>query len=581
MWCNPGMQPSRPNDGADVSSSDPLLVSARDAWFRGDCERSLELISRCSPRSDVERREALLIRARALLRLRRFDEAVATLGPNLTAFVEIDDACTARMLHATGVAVSQEPDRGLALLYDVATSARTLGAHAAIVAEIEYNIAYAHWLKREYDAVLEHAILSERAGADVISVRAASLRGFVALAKERYHKALKLFRWALDAYRLCRQRDGGLAEQLVVQIAALEVALQSVEVPGTHTAPPAFENMLGSESSSRVPGVARMQIASLDSWLYAFEGDQQKAYDRARISDRLAPSPAWLTWSLANRAQIAAAFGDSAWARAFATDAVEIAGTVDWNETTDEQRVGLLLLAEALAGMNAPVALTVLERYETLTSDIDRARLFHDDVRLWILETFVRGLANRMRGNSQAAWHAFKDVHAAASRVKILWRAALALIELDATPAVAQRHGEHYLQEAGALIRENFPRSFLARRLGRWMNTYDDLVVARLAPQPREVLRHFLRARSAKEVAAIMGLSQHTVKDYTETLFRAFGVHSKEELLVTCYDRGVGSPSWWNVPAEPKPSSIVVPRSSMASADATWRRSRSGTEGVA
>jgi DNA-binding CsgD family transcriptional regulator/tetratricopeptide (TPR) repeat protein len=555
------MQPIRPNDGADVLTSDPVLTVARDAWFRGDFAACLDALARCAPPNDAERREAVLLRCRALLRLQRTAEIVEVLGPMLRTFVAVDEACTARMLHATAVARSQDAEKGLALLYDVATSARILDAHSAVRAEIQYRIAYVHWLKREYDAVLEHAVVAEEARADVISVRAATLRGFVALAKERYHHALKLFRWAFEAYRSCRERDADLAEQIVVQIAALEVALQSAEVQGTHTLPPEVGTRLPDEPAPRIPGVSRMQIASLDSWLYAFDGDRDKAYERARVADRLAPSPAWLTWSLANRAQIAAAFGDLACARSFAADAAEIADTVDWNATADEERVGLLLLAEVLAITNEHVAVMILERYDALTSTIDRSRLFHDDVRLWILETFVRGLVFRIQGDFEQAWESFKGVHTAAQRVTVLWRSALALIELDSTPHASRTRGDQYLQTAALIVRKNFPRSFIARRLGRWMNVYRDPIASRLAPQPRAVLRHFLAAKSAKEVAALLGLSEHTVKDYTETLFRAFNVHSKEELLVACYERGIGSPSWWSTLDEANPPPIAEERS--------------------
>jgi DNA-binding CsgD family transcriptional regulator len=550
------MQPSRPNDGADVLISDSLLTVARDAWFRGDFLACLDTIAGYSPRDDAAKREATLLRCRALLRLHRPAEAVDILQPALREFVGVDEACTASMLHGTAVARATDPDRGLALLGDVATSARTLDAHPAVRAEIEYELAYVHWLKREYDAVLEHAVLAENAKADVISVRAASLRGFVAVAKERYEHALKLFRWALNAYQSCSQRDSDLAEQVVVQIAALEVALRSAQVRGTHADAPEIGGRPPEMTAARTPGVSRMQIASLDAWLFAFDGDRDNAYECARVADRLAPSPAWLTWSLANRAQIAVAFGDFACGRAFAADAGEIAGSVDWDATADEERVGLLLLAEAAAVSDQRAAIAALDRYDSLTSNIDRSRLFHDDVRLWILETFVRGLVFRISGKFDRAWDAFKNVHRTALRVKIIWRATLALIELDGTPHAARTRDDQYLQAAALLCRKHFPRSFIARRLGRWMNVYRDPVAAKLAPQPREVLRHFLAAKSAKEVAALLGLSEHTIKDYTEALFRAFNVHSKEELLVTCYERGIGSPSWWNALEETNPPPI-------------------------
>ena len=88
--------------------------------------------------------------------------------------------------------------------------------------------------------------------------------------------------------------------------------------------------------------------------------------------------------------------------------------------------------------------------------------MHHEDVRLWILETFVRGLVHRIRGEYDEAFEAFKDVRASAQRVGIVWRAALALIEIDATPVGGRR--DFYLEMAARMVREHFPRSFLARR---------------------------------------------------------------------------------------------------------------------
>lgn len=58
---------------------------------------------------------------------------------------------------------------------------------------------------------------------------------------------------------------------------------------------------------------------------------------------------------------------------------------------------------------------------------------------------------------------------------------------------------------------------------------------------------YVLTGRNPKEIAARMRLSEDTVKGYMKTLFRAFAVNSTPQLLVACYDRGIGSPSWWNV----------------------------------
>jgi DNA-binding CsgD family transcriptional regulator len=56
----------------------------------------------------------------------------------------------------------------------------------------------------------------------------------------------------------------------------------------------------------------------------------------------------------------------------------------------------------------------------------------------------------------------------------------------------------------------------------------------RLAPREREVLQGLLRGASEKEVAFEMGLSPHTVHSYAKSIYSAYRVSSRAELLVRC-----------------------------------------------
>ena len=156
------------------------------------CHAALDGAKNVAP---SEQREALLLRARTLIRTLQLPEVVQLLGPQLGTFAVIDEACTARMLHAVGVLRSPGADsveRGSALLAEVHVAALTPKAHPAICGEIEYWIAFGCWMRRDFHATLKHAFVAEGAEADIISVRAASLRGYVAAAKERYGEALVL-----------------------------------------------------------------------------------------------------------------------------------------------------------------------------------------------------------------------------------------------------------------------------------------------------------------------------------------------------------------------------------------------------
>jgi DNA-binding winged helix-turn-helix (wHTH) protein/DNA-binding CsgD family transcriptional regulator len=527
------------------------MNAAREAFFRDDLDACSSILNSGKPASREVANEAVLLRARVLLRRFSFTDTVRLLEGRFGRFTSVDESATARMLYGIAVARAGDVRRGLDLLTQLADAARTMEPHRTIRAEIEYWLAFCYWLTRDYAATLQHAVIAEEANADVISVRAATLRGFVAAGRERYRDALMLFRWSREAYFRCSQRDTDLLGRIVLQISMLELALRSAALAGSHDLPAALSRL--PQDAGPALGVYQFRIAAYDAWLYALDGDKRRAYDLGRLSESFAPTDGWRLWARANRGLLCAAFVDTDMAYVFARDAVQLVESVDWNATSDEERVGLLLLAEALAYAEPASAAEVLRRYNQLTSSIDRALLFNDDVRLWIVETWVQGLIDREAGRCDAAWQAFKRVYDTAKRLGLLWQAARCLIELNCTPVAGRPLGDDYLQAASLLVHANFPHSFLALRLGRWMNVYRDPVAAKLAPRVLQVLRLYLSAKTSKEVARALGISHHTVKDYTEMLFTAFGVHSKEELLVACYDRGIGSPSWWSVLDETVP----------------------------
>lgn len=67
-----------------------------------------------------------------------------------------------------------------------------------------------------------------------------------------------------------------------------------------------------------------------------------------------------------------------------------------------------------------------------------------------------------------------------------------------------------------------------------------------LAPRLRNVLERLLKGESEKEAAAKLGLSYHSVHQYTKTLYKELGVSSRSELLsMFIGDRqsGDGAPS--------------------------------------
>jgi DNA-binding CsgD family transcriptional regulator len=527
---------SQSREYGDVLFSNATLDDARSAWSRGDflgCLARLDAAGTPAP-GNAAWVEATLLRARSLYRLRRYAETISLLEPELAVFADGDESCTARMLVGSSIVRSGDVGRGLAILDPTAADADARSVHRAIRAEIAHARAHAHWMRREHDEAERLARLAEAAGADIISVRATQLRGFIALTRQRFTEALALFNLTLDAYWRCRQRDADLAEMAVYQIAVLELMLRSRDVRGTHAVPDRRRVRDPWDATPEVASVTRLQTYAFDAWLFAHDGDRDMAFRKVRQAEEMATTPAWRVWALAERAALAAAFGELGSAREHAAVGAELVQTVEWSATTGEERVGLLYLTETLAVTDPAAAVATLNVYDALSDPMDPDRAFSTDPRFQAIEDYVRGLVLRLAGDDAGAK---KFLTAAAQRYAAcghLWRAVVARLAL----ASMSTHGA--LDPIRALVAENFPNSFLARRIGR--DAMSDPIVARLTPAQRDVLALLLEGLNAREIATHTGRAYNTVRVHIDRLREAFRASSIHALVVDCHRRGIVFP---------------------------------------
>ncbi len=516
-----------------VLPSQGALSEARSAWSRGDFNGCLVRLDDIGtlPRRGVPWVEAMLLRGRSLYRLRRYQETIALLEPVLHDFAAGDESCTAEMLFGSSIARSGDIDRGLPILEKTAAKAEARGVHRAVRAEIAHARALAHWTRRELDAAETLARVAEDSGADIISARATQLRAFIALSQLRFGEALALFDIAYDAYWLCRERDADLAEMIVHQIAVLEVVLRSRTVPGTHAAPARRRVRDHWDATPDLPSVTRLQTFALDAWLFALDGDRATAFRKIRQAEEMAREAAWRVWALAGRASLAAAFGELGSAREHAAFATELSRDVEWGKTTNEERVGLLLLAEILAVTDSTSATATLATYDALPP-MNPEHAVSSDPRLGALEDYVRGMVLRVNGHGAAATELLTRAARSYEACGHLWRTALARLELHLTSP----RGGHF-EAARAIVAEHFPHSFLARRVG--IEAMSDPVVARLTPAQRDVLALLLDGHNAREIATSTGRAYNTVRVHIDRLREAFEASSIHALVVDCHRRGI------------------------------------------
>jgi DNA-binding CsgD family transcriptional regulator len=533
----------RPNSGVTPFP----LNAAREAYVRGDYGAVLELLA--AVRIGVPApTEAWLLRARALLRLRRPEDVATELAPILPTIRDTDERTTAAMLHGAALA-RLVPARGIAVLAAIADTAQRERAHASVRAEISYFRAVAHWSADELDEAEQLAGDAQRNGRDILAVLAMQLRAWIAAMRPtetRYAEALAIWRNAARAYTRCRERDLDLATMILQQTASLEQTLRSSTIRGTHRATRGMRMLPGSAFLTVTPTTQFLRLCYDDGWLFALDGDAATALAKMREAEDAAATPAWRVWARAAYATMAVFFGESGAAREAADSAAARAKAVDWSATTDDEHLAFLHLAETYAYLNdARAATDAFARFDEIGRPVDATRILRRlerDPRLVGWYAHVLGLVRRGEGDCCSAAASLAAAVESFRSCGYLWREAVSLIELNALPGSSES-GAH-LDRAVGLIREHFPQSFVALRLGPWARAAADPAIGALTPAEREVLRHVLEARTQQEIADLTGRAYNTVRTQVQALHRKLGTSSNAQIIVACARRGIGAPSW-------------------------------------
>jgi len=533
--------------GQPKSGASPFpLNAAREAYVRSDYSAVLDLLAavRIGEPAPVE---AWLLRGRALLRLHRPDDVVAELTPLLPTIRDVDERTTAAMLHGAALA-RLVPARGIAVLAAIADTAQRERAHAAVRAEISYYRAVAHWTADELDRAEERARDAQRNGRDVLTVRAMQLRAWIAEARPtptRFADALTIWQNAGRAYARCRERDLDLAAMIVHKTASLEQTLRSADVRGGHRSARGSRTAPGSPFPARTPSALYALLCYDDAWLFGLDGDVVTALAKMRDAEEASPAPAWRVWARSGSALIAAFFGENGSARAAADEATALAQAIDWNTAPDE-RLAFLHLAETYAYVgDAAEATAALRRFDEMAPPMDATRMLHRanrDPRFVGWYAHVLGLVRRGEGDLASATAAFSAAVQAFRSCGYLWREAVSLIELGVLPAMNESGGN--LERAVSLVRQNFPESFVGRRLQPWARAAADPLVGTLTAAERDILMHILEGRTHQEIADLTGRALNTVRAHMQGVHRKLGTSSNAQIIVACARRGIGAPSW-------------------------------------
>jgi len=277
----------------------------------------------------------------------------------------------------------------------------------------------------------------------------------------------------------------------------------------------------------------RFQALKAVGWTKALRGDTLGCFRYLRMAECVAPSDAFKTIVLLDRARFARLVGERTWAENEVAMAESLADDVDWNATTGDERVALLLLAESFAETNREKSRFFLARYSGLDKIRSPLHLFAFDHRLEAMAANVSGIVQLESGDPEAeaslrrAWIVF-------DRIGYNWRAgrsALALYRATGKP--------RWLHLAEDKL-ESYPRSWLGEELQ--LATTGRRYHIALPPMQGKVFEMLCRQMSTEEIAKDLKLSPHTVRNHLKAVFRAYGVNNKAALIAEAARRGALPP---------------------------------------
>lgn len=334
-------------------------------------------------------------------------------------------------------------------------------------------------------------------------------------------------RYALQAASLQRllgqidPADEDLAIQAAYATYTLAILARELDLP---QALPVIERQLRACVWPPDLNVQRFQSLKALGWSYALRGDYFNAFRYLKKSMAFAPSTAWQAIATADRAYLARCLNEERWSRQELSEAEELADTVEWRTTRNEERIGLLLLAEMFAGIDVGRA----AQYMALFRDLGELRApmlqyGHDDARLQAQADYSAGVTQLALGNSKSGIKLLRGSYETYDRIGYDWRAGRSALRLfEAT-------GEGgYLQIAGEKLR-HYPNSWLADELRKHAKTKPALPT--LPRMQQRVFEELCQGLSTAEIAKNLGRSEYTIKNHIKLIFKAFGVKSRAALI--------------------------------------------------
>jgi DNA-binding CsgD family transcriptional regulator len=496
-----------------------------DAWFGGDFERCLDLCGAVRLRDANTETHVALLRARALVRLHRLDEALGVLSHVRTGSDQPDETATALML--TGEAHVRRGDAQSGLGFLLSAQGKASRAHATIRSEISLNIGLAHYCRHDF-AAADNSLRLVSDDADLVHARAIQYRAWVASARGDTQRAAALFVQALEALDACRHHDRYFEANCVRALAHIGVERLDRRVWEFVSARRARIDW-----TSGALAEPRFFIAyCAAAYQMDVEGDPGGAAREARHAEQIAPTEAFRVEARCKRASLARQSGEVLSHQDHVESAAELFASLDPAGLTGDEKVVPLVLAEELASSRPSDARALVSLYGQL-SPLSPMRLMTQSPMGAAYRLLVEARVHECSADMNAALLRYRHAFELFDRIGYSRRATM--VALRIWRLSGDRKAYAYAVNATAHLS---PQSWILREVEAAKTQR-----VRLTAVQREVLSLICQGKSNPEIARLRKRSLHTVRNLVARLFEIFEVSSREELAVQCVRRGLYTPT--------------------------------------
>lgn len=275
--------------------------------------------------------------------------------------------------------------------------------------------------------------------------------------------------------------------------------------------------------------VSRLQALKAVAWSQALAGDELSCLRYLRLAQRVNVETVWRVIPHLDRAFFASVVGEPQWSLNEFLAAEELADTIAWDETSGEERVALLMLAEAAARHAPKRAPFYIARFKNLGKLRNQLQHFTFGDRLKAMAAYAAGVVKLSSGDKESAEEQLRAAWSIFDRIGYDVRAgATALALYRATGKTRWLHlAEDKL--------DSYPRSWLRRSVATATSAAKP--DAKLSKMQRAVTELTCEGLSTDEIAERLGLSRNTILNHLKVVYKKVGVNSRQALVVEALKR--------------------------------------------